>query len=142
MTATFTEIAPAVDARARPAPEPIDFGPVRTAPADLPDAQRSAAAVAQAIADVLVGQRPLTHLTRWASPDVMSQLRHGVEAQLAHPPPGRRARIRVVSVRLASPAPGVLEVCAVLANMRRRRALAFRLEGLDGRWQCTAVQSG
>jgi hypothetical protein len=38
------------------------------------------------------------------------------------------------------PADGVAEVCAVVSHGERFRAIALRLEGIDGRWRCTVLQ--
>jgi hypothetical protein len=48
----------------------------------------------------------------------------------------------VSSVRLTEPADGVAEVAATVRRGRRTTAVALRLEGLDGRWQCTALEVG
>jgi hypothetical protein len=48
----------------------------------------------------------------------------------------------VRSVRVSEPHDGVAEVCAVVQQGPRCRAIALRLEGIDGRWQCTALQIG
>jgi hypothetical protein len=45
-------------------------------------------------------------------------------------------------VHVSEPADGVAEACAVVDTGPRRRAIALRLEGLDGRWRCTQLQFG
>jgi hypothetical protein len=45
-------------------------------------------------------------------------------------------------VHVAEPADGVAEVAAMVRRGARTTAVAVRLEGLDGRWQCTAVELG
>ena len=54
------------------------------------------------------------------------------------PPEGRRVR----RVRVCEPADGIVEACAVVVSHGRVRALALRLEGLDGRWLVTALTIG
>ena len=51
-------------------------------------------------------------------------------------------RAAVCSVHLTEPADGVAEVAATVRRGRRTTAVALRLEGLDGRWQCTALEVG
>jgi len=46
------------------------------------------------------------------------------------------------SVHIIEPADGVAEVAAVVRVGDRFRALALRLEGLDGRWRCVRLQVG
>jgi hypothetical protein len=48
----------------------------------------------------------------------------------------------VVSVRVCELGPAVAEACAVVATGARSRAVAVRLEGIDGRWRCTALEIG
>jgi len=124
----------------------------------LPDPAPLAHRFAQAVVEILAGDRPLTQLSRYATLDVLDQLERTVRrgtgltgflrAALggAERGAGRGAagtvptRPRVTSIHLSEPADGAAEACAVISAGVRRRALAFRLEGLDGRWQCTALQ--
>jgi Family of unknown function (DUF6459) len=46
------------------------------------------------------------------------------------------------SVRVCEPADGVAELSAVVQTGARFRAIAARLEGLDGRWRCVRLQIG
>ena len=54
---------------------------------------------------------------------------------------GRWAEV-VRSVHVSEPVDGVAEVCAIVQQGPRCRAIALRLEGIDGRWQCTALHIG
>jgi len=45
-------------------------------------------------------------------------------------------------VHIAEPIDGIAEVAAVVRVGDRFRAIAFRLEGLDGRWRCVRLQIG
>ena len=45
-------------------------------------------------------------------------------------------------VRVCEPVDGVAEVTAVARRGGRAHAVAARLEGIDGRWRCTALQVG
>jgi len=59
--------------------------------------------------------------------------------------PARRAWAQpavVRSVRVCEPADGVAELSAVVQAGARFRAIAARLEGLDGRWRCVRLQIG
>ena len=46
----------------------------------------------------------------------------------------------LVSVRVCEPADGVAEVSVAFRRAERVRALAFRIQGVDGRWRMTALQ--
>lgn len=119
-----------------------DFGPQPTCRAALTDPRVWACRLVQALVEVLAGDRPLTQLVRWTSTEVYDEL----AAQLPSSRPGRRTggplRAAVGSVHLTEPADGVAEVAATVRRGRRTTAVALRLEGLDGRWQCTALQMG
>ena len=55
---------------------------------------------------------------------------------------GAAARGVVRSIHVSEPADGVAEVAALVRRGARSTAVALRLEGLDGRWQCTALELG
>ena len=119
---------------------PFDhFGPQPTARDALPDPQAWAGRMVQAVVEVLSGVRPLAQLVRWTSPDVYAGLQRRSAAEPG-PRPGRRAIVR--SVHVSEPADGVAEACAVVIAHGRVRAVALRLEGLDGRWVMTALEIG
>jgi Family of unknown function (DUF6459) len=46
------------------------------------------------------------------------------------------------SLRVCEPADGIAEISAVVQVGPRFRAVAARLEGLDGRWRCVRLQLG
>lgn len=125
-----------------PSELPFDhFGPRPTASDELPDPEAWARRMVQAVVEVLTGVRPLAQLVRWTSPDVYAGLqRRGAASAAVRPASGRRAVVR--SVRLCEPADGVIEACAVVIGNGRARAVALRLEGLDGRWRMTALEIG
>ncbi|MCU0265968.1 MAG: Rv3235 family protein [Actinomycetia bacterium] len=129
------EPAPALRVAADPGPGTAQ-GP--------PDPRAWAGRVAQAVVEVLAGDRPLAQLLRWTSGEVYEQLRRGAgraaRAGAAVRQSAPRATVR--SVRVCLPAPGVAEACAVVADGSRVTAMALRLEADEGRWRCTALQVG
>ena len=114
---------------------------------ELPDPRGWTGRLAQAIAETLAGARPAGQLARYTTLDVLEHLERST-GRLGTRPSGSRAggaaplRPVVASVHVSEPADGVAEVCAVVDTGPRRRALALRLEGLDGRWRCTQLQFG
>ena len=102
----------------------------------LPDPAGWAPRLAQAMVEVVGGERPLAQLVRWTSAEVYDRLRRGLGWGRERDP--MRAVVR--SVTVSEPADGVAEVAAIVRRGPRCTALALRLEGLDGRWQCTALE--
>jgi hypothetical protein len=97
--------------------------------------------LAQVIAEVLVGARPAAQLSDVAAPEVIRLLARS--AGRLSPGPGLRAQRAVVgAVHVHQPAHGVAEACAVIDLGIRCRAIAFRLDAVAGRWQCTALHIG
>ncbi|GAA6524546.1 Rv3235 family protein [Intrasporangium sp. DVR] len=119
-----------------------DFERRPTRSSELPEPEPFVAKMAQAVVEVISGQRPATQLIRHTSPTVYSLLarRALVSSRRLSAGPRRRARVR--RVRVCEPTDGVVEACAVVVSHGRVRALAFRLEGLDGRWLMTQVALG
>jgi hypothetical protein len=136
--------------------------------ADDPALQEQAHGLAQALVEILAGDRTLTQLVRWTSAEVYEQLHHrvrtlatcprpataGDSASVAHPTRRRRRRPRVASLHVSTPTDGIAEVSARIDHGVRSTALALRLErrsaarrlaggGVrrvpDERWLCTAV---
>jgi hypothetical protein len=107
-----------------------------TRSAELPDPRRWAARLAQGIVEALHGHRPLQQLLRWTDEPVYGML----ERRRTVPRAGTGPRPLVRSVRTCQPSDGVVEASVVVETGRRCRALAMRLEGLDGRWRCTALE--
>lgn len=144
--ATQGSLALAFTATERPDDDPVDpdFGPRATPSSDLPDPAAACTALVQAIVEVLGGSRPSSQLARWLTTDVYTALhrRAGLAARLRRgaAPTSRHAVVRRVLV--CEPRDGVVEACAVVIDSGRVRAVALRLEGLDGRWRATAVEVG
>lgn len=116
--------------------------PQHTPTAQLPPARQWAARLTQAVVEVMAGGRPAAQLVRWTSLEVYTELQRAVLRAGRRGVDARRSTqlSSVRSVHVSSPADGVAEVCAVVDEGARRRAVAMRLEGKDGRWQCTALQ--
>ena len=133
----------------RPGPRPTagrasgrpddDFGPSLSGRADLPDARDAGRRLITCTLEALAGRRPISQLQPMTS--------HGVFIALTA---GRRPRwcadgtapLLVGRVHVCEPVDGVAEVSAVARRGGRAHAVAARLEGIDGRWRCTALQIG
>ncbi len=121
-----------------------DFGRQPTSSTQLPDPHATCAALVQAVVEVLGGVRPAGQLVRWLSHDVHVALtrRAALAGRMRRgaAPSTRQAVVR--GVRVCLPADGVAEASAVVVDADRVRAVAVRLEGLDGRWRATALEVG
>jgi hypothetical protein len=95
------------------------------------------------LAETLAGSRPAQQLTPWTTEQTRRRIR-----QLG-PMLATDQRPRVRRVITSAPAPGVLEMTAVVGFGPRVRALALRLEHEQARpyrqgasrWCCTAIES-
>jgi hypothetical protein len=112
-----------------------DIGVRRTATEHLPPARRAASVLARALVEVLSSRRPVAQLRVHCAPDIYAGL-------LERPFSGHQALPHLLNVRVCEPADGVAEVSAVFRRADRVRAIAFRIQGVDGRWRITALQLG
>ncbi|HEY3924417.1 MAG TPA: Rv3235 family protein [Acidothermaceae bacterium] len=125
-----------------------EFGPQKTASTLLPAPTPWAGRLVQAMIEVVSGVRPVSQLVRWTTAPIYDELCARVARPVASTGTGGRViattRLAEVvrSIRVSEPGDGVAEVCAIVQQGARCRAIALRLEGIDGRWQCTALQIG
>ena len=107
----------------------------------LPDAREWSTALALAVVQTLVGQRPVAQLNRWVDEEVLVAISGYQRRSLS-----LRGRLAVStalrSVRVQHPDPEVAEVSAHVVIGKRSAAMAFRLEALGDRWLCTALELG
>lgn len=119
------------------------FGARRPTPSsELPEPRAWTVRLVQAVLEILAGRRPPQQLLRWTSDAVYADLSARVLA-LARRPEARQRRsphVRLQAVHLCEPVDGVVEATAVVQTGGRVRAMALRLEGTDGRWQCTVLR--
>lgn len=109
------------------------------------DVQLWAARFAQAVVEVLGGDRPLPQLVRWTSQRVYLELERRMSILARTSDAGRRKRTvrpQVRSVHVFHPTPESAEVSVHVRHGQRSRAIAARLELTRGRWQCTVLQLG
>lgn len=111
-----------------------DIGVTRTSSLALPNARDTAGVLARAFIEVLAGLRQVAQLSPHCSPEVFAGLKGRVRP--GGPPP------KLHSIRASEPADGVAEATAVFKRGDRSAAMAFRLQGIDGRWRVTALQIG
>lgn len=107
------------------------------------DPDRWFGALALAVVEVLAGARPAQQLVRWLTPEIYGAIarRAGLRVRL-HGRPVRPVHGRVLSVRATATENGGVEVCAVVHDGRRVRAVAGRLELFRARWRVVELQVG
>jgi hypothetical protein len=120
---------------------PSDDGSARRRAAPNDDARAWAGRLASAVVEVMAGERPAAQLLRWTTEEVYDVVarrtrRAGREERTG----SGRPKPAVRSVRTCEPNAGVVEACAVVARGDRFSAVALRLELIDGRWRCTALE--
>ena len=109
------------------------------------EVQAWAARFAQAVVEVLGGDRPLPQLVRWTTRRVYTDLGRRVRILARTAPVQQRLRTvrpQVRSVHVFQPTPVTAEVSVHVRHGQRSRALAARLELGDGHWRCTDLQLG
>ncbi len=114
-----------------------DFGRQPTPGRLLGDPEHATRTVTLVVLEVLAGRRPARQLNRWVSNAVAARIRQQAGARRG---PTTRRPPRLGSVFCQQPIDGIVESSLVVWEEDRCRAIAIRLEGLDGRWQCTAFE--
>ena len=100
---------------------------------------------ASVVVEVVGGDRGPAQLLRWTTERVYEELGRRAAA-LQRTTPGdrrvRRLRSHVRSVHVFCPSPYAAELSVHVRQGERSRAIAARLELVQGRWCCTALQFG
>ncbi|MCW2818238.1 MAG: hypothetical protein JWR42_1025 [Marmoricola sp.] len=118
---------------------------LRVVPGQRAELEAFAHRFAHAVVEVVGGDRGPAQLLRWTSEGVYADLQRRC-ALISRTAPGdrrvRRLRSQVRSVHLFCPSPGAAEVSVHVRHGERSRALAARIELVEGRWCCVALQFG
>jgi hypothetical protein len=130
----------------RPGPRPrdrhqrgADFGPTWSSRTDLPDPALAGRRVLLLALEGLAGLRSLAQVQPLTAPGLYARLTGGRRPAWCA---SGTAPVLLGPVHLCEPVDGVAEISAVARRSGRAHAVAARLEGLDGRWRCTALQIG
>ena len=131
----------------RPGPRPrmsigapdAGFGPTWSLRADLPDPRGAGRRLITLTLEALAGRRPLAQVRSMTSMGVFAALSGGRRPRWCAE---GAAPLLVGRVHVCEPVDGVAEVSTVVRRGGRAHAVAARLEGVDGRWRCTALQIG
>jgi hypothetical protein len=101
--------------------------------------------LAQAVSEVLAGDRPISQLVRFTDEAVFADLNRRVRMlglTTTATARGANERSSVRSVRVCTPAKEIAEVAAHVRHGERSRAIALRMEIRRNRWVCTALEVG
>ena len=107
-----------------------------------PDARAWALKLAQAVTEVLAGDRPATQLLRWTTARIYADLsrRAATTARELTVVRSGRTRPKVTRVVVCDVREGVVEASAIVDLGARTRAMAMRLEASGEHWVCTVLQ--
>jgi hypothetical protein len=110
----------------------------------LPEPTAWASTFIQAAMEVAGGLRSAGQLVRWTTPEVHAVLvrRGALTARARRGGANIGSKPRLRALVSCTPRAGVCELSAVIAEPDRVRAVAFRMEGLHGRWRVTELQIG
>lgn len=119
------------------------FAPQHTPTTALPEPEPILRNLTRGVLEVFAGVREVDQLARWLTEDayrkLMTRANLAARARSARGVPAVRPVHTLVSVHHSSPADGVVEAVVVVRGPARARAVALRLEGMDGRWRATSL---
>ncbi len=119
------------------------FAPQRTSSHALPDPEPLLRNLTLGVLEVFAGVREVDQLARWLTEEPYRKLvvraNLAARARSARGLPAKRPVHAILSLRHSSPADGVVEGVVVVQGPARTRAIALRLEGMDGRWRATSL---
>lgn len=109
----------------------------------LPDPTPLLENLTRCVIEILAGARELEQISRWVSDEVYRHLLKRVvlsaRARAAKNQPAARPNFVIGSTVFSEPRDGAVEAVVIVRGRARTRAVAVRLEGLDGRWRATAI---
>ena len=119
------------------------FAPQRTSSTALPEPEPFLRNITRGVLEVLAGVREVDQLARWLTEEpyrkLVTRSNLAARARSARGMPAKRPVHAILSVHESSPADGIVEAVVVVRGPARTRALAVRLEGMDGRWRATSL---
>lgn len=118
---------------------------LRLVTGEEPELDAFATRFAQAVVEVIGGDRGVHQMMRWTTVEVYDDLqRRSSTLQRTTAPDRRLRRLRaqVRSVHLSRPQEDVAEISIHVRHGERSRAIAARIECIEGRWRCTVLEFG
>lgn len=119
------------------------FGFQPTLREHLPDPRPLLENLARSGYEIIVGARDLNQIARWVTDlvyrDMLRRVILGTRVRRRNSTPVRRPTVSVLAMRTCEPRDGVVEGTIILNTGNRVRAVAIRLEGMDGRWRAAVL---
>ncbi len=119
------------------------FAPQRTSSANLPNPTPLLATLAGGALEVIAGVRDVDQLARWLAEEPYSRLvlraNLAARARSARSQTAKQPIYHLRRLISSSPADGIVEATAIVTMPVRTRAVAMRLEGIDGRWRASSL---
>ena len=119
------------------------FAPQRTPSTELPASDPFLRNLTLAVLEVFAGVREVDQVARWLTEDAYRKLvvraNLATRARSARGVAAKRPVHTIISVHESSPADGIIEAVVIVRGPARTRALAMRVEGMDGRWRATSL---
>lgn len=118
---------------------------LRLVSGDEPSLDGFATRFAQAVVEVIGGDRGVYQLMRWTTDEVYDDLQRRntvLQRSGSRDPRRRRLRAQVRSVHISCPQPDVAEISIHVRHGQRSRAIAAKIELIEGRWRCSALEFG
>jgi len=133
---------PSKPIRARFIPDEF-FGAQPSPRAELPEPEPLLENLTRCVIEILAGARELEQIARWVTDDVYRHLLKRVvlssRARQVKGVVASRPAFAIGSMSICEPRDGVIESVVIVRGRARTRAVAIRLEGLDGRWRASAI---
>lgn len=115
----------------------------RSSTAELPDPRPLLDNLTRCVIEILGGARDIDQISRWVDDGVYRHLLKRVvlasRARSVRGQSAKRVPFTIGRITIDSPRDGVIEGVVMVHNRVRSRAVAIRLEGLDGRWRASAI---
>ena len=109
------------------------------------EVEQFARRICAVVVEVLGGDRGVQQLLRWTTEDVYADLSRrsaALNSTVGRDQRLRRVRAQIRSVRLSWPTDEAAEASVHVRHGQRSRAIAARVELIEGRWLCSALQFG
>lgn len=124
--------------------QPDDFfGHQPTSSSNLPDPRPLLENLTRCVIEILAGARDIDQIARWVTDDVYRHLLKRVvlsaRARVVKGQQSVRPVFTIGRTTVSEPRDGVVEAVVMVQGRARSRAVALRLEGLDGRWRASAI---
>jgi len=143
VTPSSTQLAAAAAPRLLEPLDVADFGYRMSERGELADPAPLLVNLTRCVVEILAGVRHLDQLARWVTNEVhlnlMRRVTIAARSRAITGASAKRPRLTISEPLITEPLDGVVEAVVMVHQPARSRAVAIRLEGIDGRWRATAL---